>query len=70
MSDTPIARPRSVFEMRNRGTLGASKMDLQAVCRAASEAAARIDDRVKTKLVRRARKQGMTAALGTAVSRR
>ena len=35
-------------------------MDLHAACRAASETAARIDARIKTKLVRRARKQGMT----------
>jgi hypothetical protein len=35
-------------------------MDLKAAGRAASQAAAQIDARIKTKLVRRARKHGMT----------
>ena len=35
-------------------------MDLQATRRAASEAAARIDANIKTKLVKLARKHGMT----------
>jgi hypothetical protein len=35
-------------------------MDLQAASRAASQAAAHIDAKVKTKLLKRARKQGMT----------
>jgi hypothetical protein len=33
---------------------------LRAVCREASEAAARIDGRTREKLLKRARKQGMT----------
>ena len=37
-------------------------MDLQAACRAASEAAAQIDAKVKTKLAELARKLGMTEA--------
>ena len=37
-------------------------MDLQAVSRAASEAAAQIDARVKTRLAELARKLGMTEA--------
>ena len=37
-------------------------MDLQAACRAASEEAAKIDARTKAKLVKRARRQGMTEA--------
>jgi hypothetical protein len=60
MSDTLIARPRSAFEMPNRGTLGASKMDLQAMCRAASEAADHIDAKIRDKLLKRARRLGMT----------
>jgi len=39
-------------------------MDLQAASRAASEAAARIDAMVKTKLVKQARRYGMTEAEG------
>jgi len=35
-------------------------MDLQAASRAAAEAAARIDARVKNTLMKRARKQGIT----------
>jgi hypothetical protein len=35
-------------------------MDLEAACRAASKAAAQIDARIKTKLVKRALKHGMT----------
>ena len=35
-------------------------MDLQATSRAAAEAVARIDARIKDKLTKRARKQGMT----------
>ena len=40
-------------------------MDLHAACRAASETAARIDARIKTKLVKHARKHRMSAAEGT-----
>ena len=39
-------------------------MDLQAACRAASEAVAQIDARTKTKLVKRALEHGMTEAEG------
>src|SRR5215470_15740507 len=50
--------------MCNRGHQGKSAMDLQDACRAASEAAARSDAKIRTKLVERARKQGMTEAEG------
>src|SRR5262245_38695878 len=43
---------------------GIQRMDLQAACRAASEAAARSDAKIRTKLVKRARKHGMTEAEG------
>jgi len=39
-------------------------MDLQAASRAASEAAAHIDAKIRSKLVTRARKHGMVAAEG------
>ena len=39
-------------------------MDLHAACRAASETAARIDARIKTKLVKHVHKHGMTQADG------
>jgi hypothetical protein len=39
-------------------------MDLQAASRAAAEAAACIDARIKTKLVKHVRKHGMTEAEG------
>jgi len=62
-----LAHWSSLFNMRKQLNAGCA-MDLQAASRAASEAAARIDASIMTKLVKRARTQGMTEAEGIEIA--